>query len=65
MDDSATQSGSGGGRGMSLQRPPSPSPRDGLPELRAHESLEEWFDRADAALYAVKNSGRNAARLSA
>jgi len=52
-------------RGMSLQRPPSPSPRDGLPELRAHESLEEWFDRADAALYAVKNSGRNATRLSA
>jgi diguanylate cyclase (GGDEF)-like protein len=37
----------------------------GVAELRAHESLEEWFDRADAALYAVKNSGRNAARLSA
>ena len=37
----------------------------GVAELRAHESLEQWFDRADAALYAVKNAGRNAARLSA
>ena len=36
----------------------------GVAELRAHESLEQWFDRADAALYAVKNSGRNAARMS-
>ena len=55
----------GGGCGITLQRLHSPSARDGLLELRAHESLEEWFDRADAALYAVKNSGRNAARLSA
>ena len=36
----------------------------GVAELRAHESLDQWFDRADAALYAVKNAGRNAARLS-
>jgi hypothetical protein len=32
MDDSATQSGSGGGRGLTLQRLPSPSARDGLLE---------------------------------
>ena len=37
----------------------------GVAELRRHESLEQWFDRADAALYDVKNSGRNAARMSA
>jgi diguanylate cyclase (GGDEF)-like protein/PAS domain S-box-containing protein len=37
----------------------------GVAELRGHESLDQWFDRADAALYAVKNAGRNAARLSA
>jgi diguanylate cyclase (GGDEF)-like protein len=36
----------------------------GVAELRAHESLEQWFDRADTALYDVKNAGRNAARLS-
>jgi len=32
MDDSATQSGSGGGRGITLQRLPSPSARVGLLE---------------------------------
>ncbi len=37
----------------------------GLAECRPHESLEQWFDRADTALYAVKSAGRNAARLSA
>jgi diguanylate cyclase (GGDEF)-like protein len=37
----------------------------GVAELRGHESLDQWFDRADAALYAVKDAGRNAARLSA
>ncbi|WP_411867221.1 diguanylate cyclase [Vulcanococcus limneticus] len=37
----------------------------GVADLRAQESLEQWFDRADAALYAVKNAGRNAARHSA
>lgn len=36
----------------------------GVAELDGHESLDQWFDRADAALYAVKNAGRNAAGLS-
>ncbi|MEA5417200.1 GGDEF domain-containing protein [Synechococcus sp. BA-132 BA5] len=37
----------------------------GVAERRPHESLDQWFDRADAALYAVKKAGRNAARHSA
>lgn len=37
----------------------------GVAARRSHESLDQWFDRADAALYAVKKAGRNAARLSA
>lgn len=35
----------------------------GVAERRPQESFEQWFDRADAALYAVKTAGRNAARL--
>lgn len=36
----------------------------GVAQLEQDESLQQWFDRADAALYAVKKAGRNAARLS-
>jgi len=36
----------------------------GLAECRPRENLEQWFDRADSALYAVKAAGRNAAKLS-
>ena len=35
----------------------------GVAELEPNESLQQWFDRADAALYAVKKTGRNNAGL--
>ena len=36
----------------------------GVAELRHLEDRTQWFDRADAALYEAKHSGRNTARLS-
>ena len=35
----------------------------GVAELEPNESLQQWFDRADAALYAVKKTGRNNAAI--
>jgi diguanylate cyclase (GGDEF)-like protein/PAS domain S-box-containing protein len=35
----------------------------GVAVFQAHESADEWFKRADLALYEAKTAGRNAARL--
>lgn len=37
----------------------------GVAAVASQEGVQEWFNRADAALYAVKKAGRDAARLSA
>lgn len=36
----------------------------GAAELNCNETMNQWFDRADRALYAVKKAGRNEAKLS-
>lgn len=37
----------------------------GVAEHEGHEDIEDWFQRADAMLYAAKNGGRNQVRVDA
>jgi len=43
---------------------PAVSASFGVAELRAGESLEQWFARIDTVLYAAKAAGRNSVKLS-
>jgi PleD family two-component response regulator len=43
---------------------PAVSASFGVAELRAGESVEQWFARIDTVLYAAKAAGRNSVKLS-